>query len=103
MGVYNPQMEKTRRMYSHVISGISEDIKIMGYPFYAEDIQAREPYNRRERKWTPIFNGTEEVTEGEYVHREYSFSSISIRFSFKICGITKLFFCLASILSFVAC
>lgn len=63
-------------MYNHVVEGTSENIKIMGYPFYAEDIEANEPYNRRERNWTPIFNGTEEVTKGEYVHREFSFSSI---------------------------
>lgn len=63
-------------MYSHIIGGTSENIKIMGYPFYAEDIESDEPYNRRERKFTPIMNGTEEVSKGEYVHRQYSFSSI---------------------------
>ncbi len=63
-------------MYDHLINGTSENIKIMGYPLYAENIQAVEPDNRRERKWTPIFNGTAEVTKGEYVLREYSFSSV---------------------------
>lgn len=64
-------------MYDHIVNGTSENIKIMGYPFYAENIEAHEPDNRRERKWTPIMNGTEEVTKGEYVHREYSFSSLA--------------------------
>lgn len=63
-------------MYDHLVNGTSENIQIMGYPFFAEDIEAHEPDNRRERKWTPIFNGTEEVTKGEYVHREYSFMSL---------------------------
>lgn len=65
-----------KKMYSHIIEGISENIKIMGYPFYTDDIESDNPHNRRERKFTPIMNGTEEVTKGEYVHRSFSFSSL---------------------------
>ena len=62
-------------MYSDIVEGVSENIKIMGWPFYAENISADEPYNRREYNFNSILNGTEVVTPGQYVHREYSFST----------------------------
>ena len=61
---------------NHITNDISGNVKIMGYTFYAEDIESDEPYNRREKKFTSILGGTERVTDGEYVHREFSFSSI---------------------------
>lgn len=60
-------------MYSDIVEGVSENIKIMGWPFYAEDIEAEEPYNRRDHNFNSILNGTEVVTPGKYVHREFSF------------------------------
>ena len=69
-------VENLFNMYTHIIKGTAENIKIMGYPFYAENIESDEPYNRREREYTPILNGTEEVTKGKYVHRSFSFSSL---------------------------
>lgn len=65
-----------KKMYGHIIAGTLETVKIMGYPFYTDDIQSDEPHNRRERKFTPLLNGTEEVTRGEYVRRSFSFSSL---------------------------
>ena len=65
-----------KKMYGHIIAGTPETVKIMGYPFYTDDIQSDEPHNRRERKFTPLLNGTEEVTRGEYVRRSFSFSSL---------------------------
>lgn len=62
-------------MYNDMRKGVSESIKIMGYPFYAENITANEPYNRREREFTSILGGTERVTRGKYIHREFSFST----------------------------
>lgn len=62
-------------MYSHIIEGISENIKIMEMPFYAENIESDEPYNRRERDFTPIIGGTERVTKGKYVHRSFNFTT----------------------------
>lgn len=65
-----------KKMYRHIIDGTSETVKIMGYSFYTDDIESDEPHNRRERTFTPLLNGTEEVTRGEYVHRSFSFSSL---------------------------
>ena len=65
-----------RKMYSQIIEGTPETVNIMGYSFYTDDIEGEEPHNRRERIYTPILNGTEEVTRGEYVHRSFSFSSL---------------------------
>ncbi|WP_458454189.1 hypothetical protein [Methanobrevibacter sp.] len=62
-------------MNNHIIGELSENIKIMNYPFFAEEIESEEPYNRRERKFTSIIGGTERMSSGEYVHREYSFTS----------------------------
>lgn len=62
-------------MNNHIIKEASPNVKIMGYNFYAEDIEGDEPYNRREMKFTSILGGTERVSPGEYVHREFSFSS----------------------------
>lgn len=62
-------------MYDDIVEGVSESIKIMNQPFYAENIQATEGSNRRERNFNPILGGTEEVTKGRYVHREYTFNT----------------------------
>lgn len=60
-------------MYKDMRKGVSESVVIMGYKFYAENITPREPYNRREYKFIPILGGTERVTPGKYIHREWSF------------------------------
>ena len=62
-------------MYDDIVSGVSETVKIMGIPFYAENINGDEPVNRRERKFTSILGGTERVSQGKYIHREFSFST----------------------------
>lgn len=62
-------------MYDDLVEGVSESIMIMGMPFYAENIRPTEPYNRREREFTPILGGTERVTQGKYIHREWSFNT----------------------------
>lgn len=62
-------------MYDDVHTSVSETVKIMGVPFYAENIQGDEPINRREREFTPILGGTERVSQGKYIHREYSFTT----------------------------
>ena len=61
--------------YDDIHTTVSESITIMGIPFYAENIQADEPFNRREREFTPILGGTERVSKGKYIHREYSFTT----------------------------
>lgn len=63
-------------MYSDIVEGVSENIKIMDIPFYAENISSDEPYNRRELNRTSILNGTEHVSPGKYVPRSYSFSTV---------------------------
>lgn len=62
-------------MYDDMIEGVSESITIMGLPFHAENIRPKEPYNRREREFKPILGGTEIVTQGKYVHREWTFNT----------------------------
>lgn len=62
-------------MYDDIVEGVSENIQIMGWPFYAENITADEPYNRRDYKFNNIIGGTEIVTPGKYVHREFSFTT----------------------------
>ena len=62
-------------MYDDLVEGVSESVMIMGMPFYAENIRPNEPYNRREREFTPILGGTERVTQGKYIHREWTFNT----------------------------
>lgn len=62
-------------MYDDIHTGVSESITIMGIPFYAENITPSEPYNRREREFTQILGGTERVSQGKYIHREFSFTT----------------------------
>ena len=62
-------------MYRDIKKGVSETVKIMGHPFYTEDINGDTPHNYRERNFTPILGGTEKVTQGKYVHREFSFTT----------------------------
>ena len=62
-------------MYDDIHTGVSESITIMGIPFYAENITPSEPYNRREREFTSILGGTERVSQGKYIHREFSFTT----------------------------
>lgn len=61
--------------YDDIHTNVSESVTIMGIPFYAENIQAPEPHNRREREFTPIIGGTERVNKGKYIHKEYSFTT----------------------------
>ena len=51
------------------------NIEIDEFPFYAEEITSTEPYNRRDLKRTKIKNGTEFVSSGDYIPREYSFKT----------------------------
>ena len=62
-------------MYDDVKEGVSENIEIMGMPFYAENITSDEPYNRRERVFNSISGGTEWVSQGKYIHRKFNFST----------------------------
>ncbi|WP_458405976.1 hypothetical protein [Methanobrevibacter sp.] len=62
-------------MYEDIHTSVSETVTIMGVPFYAENISAEEPVNRREREFTSIIGGTERVSQGKYIHREFSFTT----------------------------
>lgn len=62
-------------MYDDIVSGVSENIEINGYPFYAENIDGNEPYNRREYVYKALLNGTMSVKPGKYVNREYGFKT----------------------------
>ena len=61
--------------YDDIHTTVSESVTIMGVPFWAENIQSDEPENRRERNFTQILGGTERVTPGKYIHRQYSFTT----------------------------
>lgn len=45
------------------------------FPFYAEQITANESYNRRDLIRTKVMNGTETVTQGDWIGREFSFTT----------------------------
>ena len=45
-------------MYDDIVTGVSENIKIGGYPFYAENIDSQEPFNRRDYEFDPLLGGT---------------------------------------------
>ena len=62
-------------MYTDINREISENVKIMGYPFFAESITADEPYNCREYNRQPILNGTEVITKGKYIPRKFTFKT----------------------------
>lgn len=62
-------------MYSDIVESVSENIEIMGYPFYAENISSDEAYNRREYNRNSILGGTESVTKGKYIPRSYTFTT----------------------------
>ncbi|WP_458456219.1 peptidoglycan-binding domain-containing protein [Methanobrevibacter sp.] len=62
-------------MYDDIIEGVSENIEIMGYPFYAENIDGDESFNRRELVRKNILNGTQSVKRGKYIARKYTFTT----------------------------
>lgn len=45
------------------------------FPFYAENITANEPYARRDLVRTKVMNGTEVVTQGDWIGRDFTFTS----------------------------
>ena len=62
-------------MYKDIVNGVSETVEIDGYPFYGENIRGNNPYNRRELNRQKLLGGTENVTRGKYISREYTFST----------------------------
>lgn len=44
------------------------------FPFYAEQITANESYSRRDLIRTKVMNGTEVVTQGDWVGRDFTFT-----------------------------
>lgn len=66
----------SKQMYADAVITVSENISIMGIPFYAEEIRGEETFNRRETNRNKILGGTQHVSRGEYVPRRYSFTSM---------------------------
>lgn len=62
-------------MYDDAFTKAEAPVEIDGYPFYAEEITSNEPYNRRETNRQSILGGTEFVTRGKYIVRDFSFST----------------------------
>ena len=62
-------------MYKDIVEGINETVEIDGFPFYAEDIRGENSFNRRELVRQKLLGGTESVTRGKYLVREYSFTT----------------------------
>lgn len=52
-----------------------QNVEIDGFPFYAESITPNEAYSRRDLKRTKILNGGEVVTQGDFIPRDYTFTS----------------------------
>lgn len=62
-------------MYKDIVEGVNETLEIDGFPFYAEDIRGDNSFNRRELVRQKLLGGTESVTRGKYLPREYSFTT----------------------------
>lgn len=62
-------------MYDDIVTGVSENIEIGGYPFFAENIDGDEPFNRRDYTFKPILNGTLSSKRGKYIQRKFSFKT----------------------------
>lgn len=63
-------------MYKDIVNGVSETVEIDGYPFFGENISGgNNSYNRRELNRQKLLGGTENVTRGKYMSREYRFST----------------------------
>lgn len=62
-------------MFDDIVTGVSENIEINGYPFYAENIDSQEPFNRRDYEFKPVVNGTLVARRGKYIQRKYSFQT----------------------------
>lgn len=62
-------------MYKDIVNGVSETVEIDGYPFYGENIRGNTSYNRRELNRQKLLGGTENVTRGKYMPKEYTFST----------------------------
>lgn len=45
------------------------------FPFFAENITANEAFSRRELVRTKVMNGTEVVTQGDWIGRDFTFTS----------------------------
>lgn len=54
---------------------ITQNIEIDGFPFTAESISPNEAYSRRDLKRTKILNGGEVVTQGDFIPRDFTFTS----------------------------
>jgi len=62
-------------MYKDIVNGVNETVEIDGYPFYAEGLTSTTSYNYRKVNRQKLLGGTEKVTRGEYMGREYSFNT----------------------------
>lgn len=62
-------------MYEDIVSGVSENVEINGYPFYAQEITPNESFNRRELNRHSLLSGTEKVTRGKYIVRDFTFTT----------------------------
>lgn len=63
-------------MYEDIKEGVDPTIEIDGYPFYPEEITGNESYNRRELNRQSILGGTEFITRGKYVCRDFNFTTM---------------------------
>lgn len=62
-------------MYKDIVPGINETVEIDGYPFYTDDIRGENSFTKRELVRQKLLGGTEHVSRGKYLAREYSFST----------------------------
>ena len=62
-------------MYKDIVNGVNETVEIDGYPFYGENIRGDTSYNHRKLNRQKLLGGTEHVSRGEYMSREYRFET----------------------------
>ena len=60
-------------MYDDIVSGVEATVEINGIPFYAQEITPQESFNRREILRHDIISGTQKVTKGKYIVRDFTF------------------------------
>lgn len=61
-------------MYDHIIIK-NPNISINDIDFYMESFSSDEPVQRREFKRTSLMNGTEYITKGKWIGRQFSFKT----------------------------
>lgn len=70
---WQPSEEELPEECNISIQFLYEDVE-QEFPFFAEQITANESYSRRDLVRTKVMNGTEVVTQGDWIGRDFTFT-----------------------------